>query len=149
MDNQFSLSSKGLKILRQLGKKTFSELAKTDSEILDNFLDAKIRIINFTLVNEPPLDDYLADRVKKEIFSRYNTGITPLKKSEVDNAKYDEDELSNEFKAILTNDLELRKNIYNTFFKPTKNINLTGKTDNLKIILVYPLYSGIFLSSNK
>lgn len=77
MDNQFSLSSKGLKILRQLGKKTFSELAKTDNEILDNFLDAKIRIINFTLVNEPPLDDYLADRVKKEIFSRYNTGITP------------------------------------------------------------------------
>ena len=116
MDNQFSLSSKGLKILRQLGKKTFSELAKTDSEILDNFLDAKIRIINFTLVNEPPLDEYLADRVKKEIFSRYNTGITPLKKSEVENAKYDEDELSNEFKAILTNDLDLRKNIYNTFF---------------------------------
>ncbi len=47
MDNQFSLSTKGLKILRQLGKKTFSELAKTDKEILDNFLDAKIRIINF------------------------------------------------------------------------------------------------------
>ncbi len=144
MDNQFSLSSKGLKILRQLGKKTFSELAKTDSEILDNFLDAKIRIINFTLVNEPPLDDYLADRVKKEIFSRYNTGITPLKKSEVDNAKYDEDELSNEFKAILTNDLELRKNIYNTFFKPTKN-----KKDNppvedimsfIRRFLVLPMY---------
>lgn len=144
MDNQFSLSSKGLKILRQLGKKTFSELAKTDSEILDNFLDAKIRIINFTLVNEPPLDDYLADRVKKEIFSRYNTGITPLKKSEVENAKYDEDELSNEFKAILTNDLDLRKNIYNTFFKPTKN-----KIDNppvedimsfIRRFLVLPMY---------
>lgn len=144
MDNQFSLSSKGLKILRQLGKKTFSELAKTDNEILDNFLDAKIRIINFTLVNEPPLDDYLADRVKKEIFSRYNTGITPLKKSEVDNAKYDEDELSNEFKAILTNNLALRKNIYNTFFKPTKN-----KKDNppvedimsfIRRFLVLPMY---------
>ena len=70
MDNQFSLSTKGLKILRQLSKKTFSELSKADTEILDNFLDAKIRIISFTLVNEPPLSDYLADRVKKEIFSR-------------------------------------------------------------------------------
>ena len=144
MDNQFSLSSKGLKILRQLGKKTFSELAKADSEILDNFLDAKIRIINFTLVNEPPLDDYLADRVKKEIFSRYNTGITPLKKSEVDNAKYDEDELSNEFKDILNNNLVLRKKIYNTFFKPTKN-----KKDNppvedimsfIRRFLILPMY---------
>uniref|UniRef100_UPI00404B0307 GmrSD restriction endonuclease domain-containing protein n=1 Tax=Flavobacterium sp. TaxID=239 RepID=UPI00404B0307 len=144
MDNQFSLSTKGLKILRQLGKKTFSELSKTDSEILDNFLDAKIRIINFQLVNEPPLDDFLADRVKKEIFSRYNTGITPLKKSEVDNAKYDEDELSNEFKSILHKDLNLRKLIYNTFFKPTKN-----KEDNppvedimsfIRRYLILPMY---------
>ncbi|WP_396637836.1 DUF262 domain-containing protein [Maribacter sp. R77961] len=144
MDNQFSLSSKGLKILRQLGKKTFSELAKTDNEILDNFLDAKIRIINFTLVNEPPLDDYLADRVKKEIFSRYNTGITPLKKSEVDNAKYDVDALSNEFKAILTNDLELRKNIYNTFFKPTKNKKDNPPVEDImsfvRRFLVLPMY---------
>lgn len=144
MDNQFSLSSKGLKILRQLGKKTFSELAKADTEILENFLDAKIRIINFTLVNEPPLDDYLADRVKKEIFSRYNTGITPLKKSEVDNAKYDEDELSNLFKDILNKDLELRKNIYNTFFKPTKNKKDNPPVEDImsfvRRFIVLPMY---------
>ncbi len=144
MDNKFALSSKGLKILRQLSKKSFNELAKADTDIINNFLDAKIRIINFTLVNEPPLDDYLADRVKKEIFSRYNTGITPLKKSEVDNAKYDEDELSNEFKDILKENLNLRKEIYNTFFKPTKN-----KIDNppvedimsfIRRFIVLPMY---------
>ncbi|WP_417888100.1 GmrSD restriction endonuclease domain-containing protein [Zunongwangia sp.] len=115
-----------------------------ESEILDNFLDAKIRIINFTLVNEPPLDAHLADRVKKEIFSRYNTGITPLKKSEVDNAKYDEDELSNEFKEILQKDLELRKCIYNTFFKPTKNKKENPPVEDImsfiRRFLVLPMY---------
>lgn len=79
MNGDFSLTTKGLNILKQLKKCTYDDLAKGDPTIIDIFLDAKIRIIEFKLVNEPPLDKFLEDRVKKEIFSRYNTGITPLK----------------------------------------------------------------------
>jgi uncharacterized protein with ParB-like and HNH nuclease domain len=125
MENKFSLKSKGLTHLKQLKNHTYDGLAKNDREIIDNFLDAKLRIIEFKLVNEPPLDKFLEDRIKKEIFSRYNSGITPLRKAEIDNAIYDEDPLSNEFKDFLQDDLQTRKKIYTTFFKPVGN-----KVDN-------------------
>jgi uncharacterized protein with ParB-like and HNH nuclease domain len=116
MNGEFSLTTKGLNILKQLKKCTYDDLAKSDPTIIDVFLDAKIRIIEFKLVNEPPLDKFLEDRVKKEIFSRYNTGITPLKKSEIDNAIYDEDDLSNLFKEYLEENIKERQKIYSTFF---------------------------------
>lgn len=117
MENKFSLKPKGLNILTQLKNYSYDDLAKNDREIIDKFLDAKLRIIEFKLVNEPPLDKYLEDRIKKEIFSRYNSGITPLKKSEIDNAIYDDDALSSTIKDYLENNDETAKIIYNTFFK--------------------------------
>ncbi|MBX7153907.1 MAG: DUF262 domain-containing protein [Bacteriodetes bacterium] len=116
MDDRFALNRKGLSLLTSLKNLTYSELAKNDIEIIDKFLDAKIRIIEFNLVNEPPLDRFLEDRVKKEIFSRYNSGITPLRKSEIENAVYNEDGLSNEFKSYLTNNSEFASIFYKTFF---------------------------------
>ncbi len=117
MENKFSLKPKGLNILTQLKNYSYDDLAKNDREIIDKFLDAKLRIIEFKLVNEPPLDKYLEDRIKKEIFSRYNSGITPLKKSEIDNAIYDDDALSSAIKDYLENHDETARKIYNTFFK--------------------------------
>ena len=116
MNGEFSLTTAGLNILKQLKKCTYDDLAKSDPTIIDIFLDAKIRIIEFKLVNEPPLDKFLEDRIKKEIFSRYNTGITPLKKSEIDNAIYDVDDLSNRFKESLEENIKERQKIYSTFF---------------------------------
>ncbi|MBS4028601.1 MAG: DUF262 domain-containing protein [Ignavibacteriales bacterium] len=115
-DNKFSLSKNGLTALTQFAKSNYDGLARKDRTIIENFLDSKIRIIEFALVNEPPLDKFLEDRVKKEIFSRYNTGITPLKKSEIDNAIYDENPLSNSFKEVLLANKELQIKLYKTFF---------------------------------
>ena len=121
MENKFSLKAKGLNQLKQLKNHSYDDLATNDREIIDSFLDAKLRVIEFKLVNDPPLDKFLEDRIKKEIFSRYNSGITPLRKSEIDNAIYDEDPLSNEFKDFLQDDLQTRKLLYGTFFKPVGN----------------------------
>ena len=65
MENKFALKPKGLQILSQLKNNSYDDLAKNDREIIDKFLDAKLRIIEFKLVNEPPLDKYLEDRIKK------------------------------------------------------------------------------------
>lgn len=46
----------------------------------------------------PDLEPEVEDKVKKEIFRRYNSGITPLNQSEVDNAKYDDDDLTEYYK---------------------------------------------------
>jgi uncharacterized protein with ParB-like and HNH nuclease domain len=90
-ENSFSLTRNGLAALKQIARSTYESLqANADTKgIIDLFLDAKIRIIEFEIVNEPRLNSALEDKVKKEIFGRYNSGITPLKKSEIDNALYD------------------------------------------------------------
>lgn len=103
MNGDFSLTDKGLNVLKQLKGSTWDGLGKNHRDIIDVFFDAKIRIIEFRLVNTPPLDILLQDKVKKEIFSRYNSGITPLKKDEIDNAVYDKDDLSNFFKQHYKN----------------------------------------------
>lgn len=54
-------------------------------------MNTKIRIFEFEIVGMPTLDSTIEDKIKKEIFRRYNSGITPLNQSEIDNAKYDSD----------------------------------------------------------
>ena len=121
MNNDFSLTSKGLTILSQLKGFNWDKLIKKHSEIIDSFLDSKLRLIEFRLVNQPPLDPILQDQVKKEIFSRYNSGITPLKKAEIDNAIYNDDDLSNFFKSAYSDDEDLMKKVFSNFFKQPKN----------------------------
>lgn len=143
MENKFSLKSKGLQVLSQLKNNSYDDLAKNDKEIIDKFLDAKIRIIEFKLVNEPPLDKYLEDRVKKEIFSRYNSGITPLKKAEIDNAIYDEDPLSSAFKDHFEHNENLLNEFFLTFFKTnekdTKEVPIEKIMSFVRKSLVLPM----------
>lgn len=115
IENRFSLTPKGLNTLKQLKKLNYEDLGNKERSILESFLDSKLRIIEFQLVNEPPLDKHLEDRVKKEIFSRYNSGITPLRKAEIDNAIYDEDNLSNAFKDFLRSNQTIKQKIYRNF----------------------------------
>jgi hypothetical protein len=121
MENKFSLKSKGLQVLTQLKNHSYDDLAIKDREIIEKFLDAKLRIIEFKLVNHPPLDKHLEDRVKKEIFSRYNSGITPLKKAEIDNAIYDDNTLSAIFKNYFEENNDELNIINKIFFAPTSN----------------------------
>ena len=98
IEGKFSLSKNGLTTLIDLAKKDIEALRKDYPAIYDGFITAKVRIIGFKLVNNPPSDPILIDKIKKEIFGRYNSGITPLKRAEIDNAVYDSDELSQFFK---------------------------------------------------
>lgn len=103
VDNDITLRSKGLLELKALDKKTFSDL----EDIQQTFLNTKIRIFEFEVVGVSDLDSQMEDRIKKEIFRRYNSGITPLKQYEVDNAKYDDDNVTEFFKNTLFKDSEL------------------------------------------
>ncbi|MBL8004302.1 MAG: DUF262 domain-containing protein [Candidatus Kapabacteria bacterium] len=116
MENEFQLKQKGLQVLRLLKNLSYEDLNKKDNEIITKFLEAKLRIIEFKLVNQPPLDRNLEDRIKKEIFSRYNSGITPLKNVEIENAIYDKDNLTSAFKDYFQKNNEKLDRLYQTFF---------------------------------
>ncbi|MEM8723367.1 MAG: DUF262 domain-containing protein [Cyanobacteria bacterium P01_G01_bin.39] len=124
-ESQFNLTKKGLSVLKQLAKSNFDSLGSEDEtrEIIDIFLDAKIRIIEFKIVNEPKLDGHLEDKIKKEIFRRYNSGITPLKRFDIDNAVYVEDGISIFFKKKLKHDSTFSSTMFRLFFLSDSNKN--------------------------
>ena len=87
-ESDFKLSKKGLRSLSALKGLNFQSL---EPEIQRVFLDTTIRSIEFSTLGEHPAQDELEDRIKKEIFWRYNSGITPLKTLEVQQAQHLED----------------------------------------------------------
>lgn len=134
-ENEFSLNSKGLMDLPALKGKSFNTL---EDEIKEVFLNSYIRVFEFEVITEVSAE--VEDKIKKEIFRRYNTGITPLTAVEVDSAKYDNDAFSNELEEHLSNDKELYKGLHNCFFPNDKNDeNLMGKLiDFLRKVMVMP-----------
>jgi hypothetical protein len=100
---EFSLTGKGLYLLKFLEKKNYKEL---DDKLKKLFYSTAIRVIKFSLVNESSIDLKSIDLLKKEIFRRYNSGITPLRRAEIEKAIYIHDEptkyFKNHFKKNLT-----------------------------------------------
>lgn len=106
LENDIVLTEKGLMSLPALSKQTFNKL--TD-EIKSIFWNSNIRIFEFEVI--VPVSQEIEDKIKKEIFRRYNTGITPLTAVEIDGAKYDNDPLSDLFE----NDLKKDQKYYDGF----------------------------------
>lgn len=101
LENNIPLSAKGLKTLTSLSDKFFSELP---DDLKKSFKNTKIRVLQFSIVNEPALTAEQEDKVKKEIFTRYNSGIIALKPQEIERAAYINDPLVRRLKQMLEND---------------------------------------------
>lgn len=112
-ENDINLSRKGLRELLFLGTKSFNKMKQVNQ---NNFLESNIRVFEFEVINHPNLSEDILDKVKKEIFRRYNTGITPLTRDELDNAKYDSDKFSILFKNELKNNNDFLKEFNGCFF---------------------------------
>jgi len=107
LENRLPLDINGLKSLTSLDGKYYSELP---DEIKASFNNTKIRVLQFSIVNEPSLTSEQEDKVKKEIFTRYNSGIIALKPQEIERAAYINDPLVRGLKTKLEQDKEfLRK----------------------------------------
>ena len=136
-ENNFSLSSKGLMDLPGLNRKSFNTL---DDELKDVFLNSYIRVFEFEVIVD--ITSEVEDKIKKEIFRRYNTGITPLTSVEVDSAKYDNDVFSQSLEEKLSESPDLSKGLKNCFFpNDYDDENLKGKLiDFLRKALVMPKF---------
>jgi|GEM_PF-257793 len=113
-DNEFKLRKNGLHKLGNIGiaNKAFKDI---DTELQDLFWDTKLRIIEFSLPSREGISDDVEELVKREIFKRYNSGITPLKPSEIDNAVYLEDDLNAYLKKKIQDDEIINRYISNVF----------------------------------
>lgn len=103
LNNKFSLQEKGLKVLKSFTGMYYRDLP---IDIKNKFRETTLRIIQFSIVNRKNIGEYEEDKVKKEIFKRYNSGIMPLKKEEIERAEYISDELTNKLYKKFETDLE-------------------------------------------
>lgn len=128
LENDIVLTEKGLMSLPALSKSTFNKLS---DEIKTVFFNSNIRIYEFeVIVGVSPL---IEDKIKKEIFRRYNTGITPLTTVEIDSAKYDNDRLSAFFEKELIEDSAYREGLRKCFFpNEVESPDLTEKMVDFK-----------------
>lgn len=101
LEDKLPLDINGLKSLTSLEGKYYSELPDA---IKASFNNTKIRILQFSIVNEPSLTPEQEDKVKKEIFTRYNSGIIALKPQEIERAAYINDPLVRDLKSKLEQD---------------------------------------------
>lgn len=104
LEDKLVLKGKGLHSLKMLAGKKYSQL---DEDTRELFEDTRIRILQFNVVDEPKLDEEKEEKIKKEIFRRYNSGITPLQKYDIDRAAYIDDNLSNQLYNKIYNDSKL------------------------------------------
>lgn len=111
---EIRLKKSGLKKLDVLDieKKSFSDLS---IDMQNDFLETKLRVIEFSFASRDGLTQADEDSVKQEIFKRYNSGITPLKEYEIDKAIYFEDDLNAFFKDKLK-EREFH-NLFTTLFR--------------------------------
>ena len=127
IDLDFALVKSGLSALPILNKKNFNDL---HPDVQDIFRDTKIRIFEFSMLNPSGVSSHDEDLVKKEIFRRYNSGITPLRRTELEKAIYIEDKITNQFKEKLLRDSDF----YRTVIKL-----LLGKRDIDRISDIYTI----------
>lgn len=80
--------------------RSFEDLSPANKSL---FEDTKIRVIEFSFHSDK-IARHEEELVKKEIFQRYNSGITPLKSSEIESALYYYDNLNDCIKDHLSTD---------------------------------------------
>ena len=83
-ENKFKLKGTTLEALKSFEGMFYSELPEDIKNKIGGYL---IRMETF-IIDSTDMSENVIDTIKKEIFFRYNSGITKLNKSEINNAKF-------------------------------------------------------------
>lgn len=132
--SELKLKANGLQKLAEIGiaNKTFKNI---DDKLVEVFWETKLRIIEFSFHSKELATDEIEETVKKEIFKRYNSGITPLKPTEIDKAAYYEDDLNSYIKRQLNQDQIIYKEISDLFHFEKTNIEIILKKVRQLLVL--------------
>ena len=146
LTDKFALNRKGLHCLTNFADKRYSELPQS---VKDDFENTKLRVLQFSVVNEPILDDEKEDRIKKEIFRRYNSGIVPLNKEDIQRAAYITDSLTNALMEKLNTDDVLFGNVVDVLLpksrqKKTKRDKITSLLYQIHDVFRRPIRRRLF-----
>lgn len=131
INNEFKLKNNGLSELKRYANLYYENLPEDIRELL---LNTKLRIFTYSPVGELINDEKQKDIIKKEIFTRYNSGMTPLKVVEVDRALYIEDDLNTYIKKKIQSSSKLKESLFKILM-PQKFLKHLDSSDNLERLL--------------
>jgi len=132
INNDLKLKKNGLQKLGEIEGFAGRSYADLSDNYKALFEETKIRVIEYSF-----LTDYTADEeeaVKREIFQRYNSGITPLKIFEIDKAQYFYNGLNSALRDLLDEDCDLDSKVTRVF-RLEKN-NYDQKVTKLRELFV-------------
>ncbi|MGF7145351.1 uncharacterized protein with ParB-like and HNH nuclease domain [Anaerotaenia torta] len=130
LGNDLTLQENGL---HRLYSFTGQKYIDFDEDTLDSFNNTKLRILQCSVTNEPLLTSEKEDKIKKEIFKRYNSGITPLKREENARAEYIDDPITVALKSYLDKMPKSLKDAEELFL-PKSKFGLS-KRDRINILI--------------
>ncbi|SEL07387.1 Protein of unknown function DUF262 [Chitinophaga rupis] len=119
LKDDFRLKPQGLDKLWNLAGKKFSQL---DEKLKERIQDTTLRFIIIKAKSEKDMNPYMEGLMKREMFRRYNLGISPLKKEEVFKAQYLQDEINIYFKKWFKQDAQLYDQVVNIFDHKSRNL---------------------------
>lgn len=114
LNNEFKLKRNGLHCLKQLANKYFKDLKDKEQDIIRN---TYLRIYTYSVIPNTIKDNEKLEHVKKEIFKRYNIGLTPLKQYEIEKAIFVRNNLNEYVKQNLLKEEDLKALFCRLFFK--------------------------------
>lgn len=124
-----------LDVLPGLQQQGYQDLPESLQQV---FLDTKLRILEFSVPAFLTLAAEDLDVVKREIFRRYNSGITPLKHAEVEKAIYISEPVTAQLRAQLRQAGHPLLGLCQPFFRGTtgQGAGLDAMLARLRLLLV-------------
>ena len=103
-NNEFKLKDSGLQKMKDWEGRIYKDLAPNLRTL---FKEYKVKMITYTVESSIDVSDEEVEYVSRDLFRRYNFGMTPLKRSDIARAKYYYDNLTSEFKQLFKTNIEL------------------------------------------
>lgn len=131
-NNEFKLKSFGLEKMKELDGCDYENLP-SNFKIL--FKEYKMKAIEYVVEENISITSEDIDMLKRDLFRRYNFGMTALKKSEIARAKYLHDALTNDFVEVFEKDPELYNKCVDILLNKSKK-NITNEKEKKNLLLV-------------
>lgn len=142
-NNKFRLKRSGLNRLPELEGYTYKALPDNAKEIIQSY---KLRMIvySFKFGVEYPIE--CEENLKRDLFRRYNSGMTSLSKVEVARASYAYDSLTKKFENEIKTKEEFYNNFINIFIAKTKRKLVSRELINLQLVTIRELLTLPYIS---
>ncbi len=135
-NNRLRLKRSGLSVLTDLEGCTYKSLPDNAKEIIQSY---KLRMIvySFKFGMEYPIE--CEEDLKRDLFRRFNSGMTSLSKTEVARASYVYDKLTKMFKSRIETGVDIYTNFVNIFIPKTKRKLISRELINLMLVNIREL----------